>query len=63
MRIVVREVIKEPGDPFEEGQKVHDRIAPILARGEEVEVDFEGVRFLACLFSTPQLGSCSKTIL
>jgi hypothetical protein len=46
MRIVVREVIKEPGRSFEEGQKVHDLISPILARGEEVEVDFEGLRYI-----------------
>jgi len=46
MRIVVREVIKEPGDPFEEGQKVRDLVSPALARGEEVEVDLEGLRFL-----------------
>jgi hypothetical protein len=60
MRIVVHEIIKEPGDPFEEGQKVHDQISPILARGEEVEVDFEGVRFLCAPFFNASIGQLLK---
>jgi hypothetical protein len=46
MRIIVREVINELGSSFDEGQKVHDLISPALARGEEVEVDFGGIRFI-----------------
>jgi hypothetical protein len=60
MRIVVREVINEPGDPFEEGQKVHDLISPVLVRGEEVEVDFEGVRFMSALFLNAAIGQLLK---
>jgi hypothetical protein len=50
VRIVVREVINDLGSPFHEGQKIHDLISPALARGEEVEVDFEGMQFISGLF-------------
>jgi hypothetical protein len=53
MHIVVREVTEERGKLSEEGQKLHDLISPILARGEEVDLDFEGSR-LVC---TPLLGT------
>jgi hypothetical protein len=57
MRVVVREVVKEPGNPLEEGQKVHDLISPALARGEETQLDFEGVRFILCvLFFNAAVG-------
>jgi hypothetical protein len=56
MRIVVREVVKEPGNPFAEGQKLHDLISPILARGEEVELDFEGGRYVAVPFLSAAIG-------
>ena len=60
MRIAVREVIKELGDSFEEGQKVHDLISPSLARGEEVEVDFEGIRFIGVPFLNAAIGQLLK---
>jgi hypothetical protein len=60
MRIVVREVIKQPGDPFEEGQKVYELISPVLARGEEMEVDFEGVQFMSALFLSAAIGQLLK---
>jgi hypothetical protein len=56
MRIIVREVINDPGDPFVEGQKVHDLISPALARGEEVELDFEGARFISAPFLNATVG-------
>src|SRR5690242_18183450 len=61
MRIVVRDVITEPGDPFEEGQKIHDLISPVLARGEEIELDFEGVHFIIdVLFFNAAIGQLLK---
>jgi hypothetical protein len=62
MRVVVREVVNEPGNPFEEGQKVHDLISPALARGEPVELDFEGVRFLDVPFLNAAVGQLLKEI-
>ncbi len=52
MRIVVREVVNEWGKTSQEGQKLHDLISPVLARGEEVELDFEGSRVCTPLLST-----------
>jgi len=42
MRVMVREIVKGLGIIPEEWQHLHDTISPILARGEEVELDFEG---------------------
>jgi hypothetical protein len=56
MRIVVREVINERGKNSEEAQKVHDLISPALARGEQVEVDFEGSRALCTPFLNIAIG-------
>jgi hypothetical protein len=42
MRIVVREIVSARGRIPEEWQQLHDLITPILARGEEVELDFAG---------------------
>jgi STAS-like domain of unknown function (DUF4325) len=58
MRVVVREIVNDLGNVFEEGQKVHDLISPALARGEEVEVDFEGVHM-----NTPLLTSAIGELL
>ena len=57
MRLVVREIIKDLGDPFEEGQTIHDLISPVLTRGEEVEVDFEGTRLLCVPFLNAAMGA------
>jgi hypothetical protein len=60
MRIVVREVTDERRDMFEEGQKLHDLISPILARGEEVELDFEGIRYVEVHFLNVAVGQLLK---
>ena len=60
MRVVVREVVSEPGNPFEEGQKLHDRISPILAQGEEVELDFAGTRFIDAPLLRTAIGQLLK---
>jgi hypothetical protein len=60
VRIVVREVINDLGNIFEEGQKLHDLISPILARGEEVELDFEGTRYISTPFLTTSIGQLLK---
>jgi hypothetical protein len=59
MRIVVREIINDLGSSFDEGQKVHDLISPALARGEEVELDFTGTRFI----DTPLLNAAIGQLL
>jgi hypothetical protein len=56
MRVVVREVIIDRGKESVEAQKIHDLISPILARGEEVELDFEGVRFISAPFLGAAIG-------
>jgi hypothetical protein len=60
MRFVVREIINELGNVFEEGQKVHDRISPVLARSEEVELDFEGLRSIGVPFLRTAVGQLLK---
>src|SRR5258708_1743839 len=44
MRVKVRDVTGEYADSYEGGLRLADVIAPVLARGEEVVLDFEGVK-------------------
>jgi hypothetical protein len=60
MRLVVREIINDLGSSFDEGQKLHDLISPILARGEEVELDFEGTRFIDVPLLRTAIGQLLK---
>jgi hypothetical protein len=60
MRVVVREVISDRGSSFDEGQKLHDLISPVMARGEEVEVDFEGVRNIDVALLRTAIGQLLK---
>jgi hypothetical protein len=60
MRIVVREIINNLGSSFDEGQKVHDLISPALARGEEVELDFTGTRFIDTPLLNVAIGQLLK---
>jgi hypothetical protein len=60
MRIVVREVVNELGNIYEEGQKVHDLLSPVLAQGEEVEVDFEGSRAVCTPLLNAAIGQLLK---
>jgi hypothetical protein len=56
MRVMVRDVIGEYAMTADEGQKVYDIIAPLLAKGERVELDFEGVRRCAAPFCSFGIG-------
>jgi hypothetical protein len=60
MRVVVREVVDERGKISEQGQKLHDLISPVLARGEEVEVDFEGSRAVCTPLLNTAIGQLLK---
>jgi hypothetical protein len=60
MRIVVREVLNERGKISEQGQKLHDLIAPVLARGEEVEVDFTGSHAVGTPLLSTAIGQLLK---
>jgi hypothetical protein len=60
MRLVVREIINDRGKVSQEGQKLHDLISPILARGEEVELDFEGTRFVDVPLLRTAIGQLLK---
>jgi hypothetical protein len=60
MRLIVREAVNDLGNVFEEGQKLHDLISPILARGEEVELDFEGTRYIDVPFLRTAIGELLK---
>jgi hypothetical protein len=56
MRIMVRDVVGEYATTPEEGQRVYDVIAPVLAKGEQVELDFEGIRRCAAPFCSFGIG-------
>jgi hypothetical protein len=60
MRIVVHEVVNDPRHIDEEGQKLHDLISPALARGEEVELDFEGTQFIDVPLLRTAIGQLLK---
>jgi hypothetical protein len=60
MRIVIREAVNERGRMPEEWQKLHDLISPILARGEEVELDFEGSNAVCTPLLRTALGQLLK---
>jgi hypothetical protein len=60
MRVVVREVIEDRGNIFEDGQKLHDLISPMLSRGEEVDLDFEGTRFIRVPLLRTAIGQLLK---
>ena len=60
MRIVVREAINEQGKISEQGQKLHDLISPVLARGERVELDFEGSRAVCTPLLSTAIGQLLK---
>jgi hypothetical protein len=56
MRIVVHEIVGDRGKIDVEWQNLHDLISPILARGEEVELDFQGVRYFDVQFLSVAIG-------
>lgn len=60
MRIIVREIIDERGKISEQGQKLHDLISPVLTRGEEVELDFEGSRAVCTPLLNAAIGQLLK---
>jgi hypothetical protein len=60
MRLIVREIVNDRGKVSEEGQKLHDLISPILARGEEVELDFEGSRAVCTPLLRTAIGQLLK---
>ena len=60
MRVVVLEIVNGREKHSVEAQKLHDLIVPVLARGEEVELDFEGVRFISAPFLTISIGQLLK---
>ncbi|MBI3369456.1 MAG: STAS-like domain-containing protein [Burkholderiales bacterium] len=60
MRFVVREIVNEWENISEEAQKLHDLISPVLARGEEVEVDFEGSRAVGAPLLRGAIGELLK---
>jgi hypothetical protein len=60
MRLVVREIVNDRGKISQEGQKLHDLISPVLARGEEVELDFEGSRAVCTPLLRTAIGQLLK---
>ena len=60
MRVVVREVVNDRGKISEEGQKLHDLLSPLLARGEEVDLDFEGSRAVCTPLLRTAIGQLLK---
>jgi hypothetical protein len=60
MRVVVRDIVNCHRKFSEAGMAIHDLISPVLARGEEVELDFEGVRFIHVPFLSAAVGQLLK---
>ena len=60
MRVVVREIVNGREKNSVEAQKLHDLISPILSRGEEVELDFAGVRYIFVPFLNIAFGQLLK---
>jgi hypothetical protein len=56
MRVLVRDIVGEFAMTPDEGQQVYDVIAPLLAKGERVELDFEGIRRCAAPFCSFAIG-------
>src|SRR5262249_44014538 len=53
MRVVIRDVAGTWAVALPDGQQVHDLIAPAIARGEVVELDFAGVEHVSPPFLNP----------
>jgi hypothetical protein len=60
MRLLVRQIVNDQGRIPEEWQQLHDLISPILARGEEVELDFEGSNAMCTPLLRTALGQLLK---
>lgn len=56
MRVKVFDLCGIQAACFEHGQQLHDLIEPAIARGEEVVLDFEGVRWFNSGFFAMALG-------
>ena len=60
MRVIVREIVNGREKNSVEAQKLHNLISPALSRGEEVELDFEGLRFINVPFLDIAIGQFLK---
>jgi hypothetical protein len=56
MRVKVSDIDGIHATTYQAGQKLYTLIAPVLARGEPVELDFEGVRHFSPLFFNASIG-------
>jgi hypothetical protein len=56
MRVKVRDLIGEMVVMWEEGERIHELIAPVLERGERVVLDFDGVKAFNSGFFAGAIG-------